>query len=116
MTSNPYNNLLFVINCLSNLNSIEEKINPNEIILYPNPARDIVFIDVPFISQTEIIFRIYNTYGDLILEQVVESISEDETRFTLNTSNYSKGVYLIRFFGRKNGEIDELNSRILIIN
>lgn len=57
--------------------------------LYPNPASDFINLssDNYYINGIEI----YNLYGELILKEIINNIE-----FSLNVSNFAKGLYFIR--------------------
>lgn len=77
------------------LNRAEPNEN-TEIILYPNPTKDEVYIT----SKGEMInsYSLYNTNGQLLLK----SEKLKTKREKLNLSNFSKGVYMIKIITDKN--------------
>lgn len=59
--------------------------------LYPNPVEDILYIKVEN-NQETLPLKIYAPSGSLILQ---DTINEQETLKTINTSNLSPGIYFI---------------------
>ncbi|MFK7810791.1 MAG: PA14 domain-containing protein [Saprospiraceae bacterium] len=61
--------------------------------LFPNPARDEVFVHLTdFIGETGTI-SIYNSFGKLITERAVVEISGEALRFS--TRSYTSGLYVV---------------------
>lgn len=81
---------------LDNFNSFFPPIyeNPTDISMSPNPASDIVFIDLPASSTTRIKAMIYTTNGQLKTEWLLSN----ENQNSLSLSNFTKGTYFVHFF------------------
>ena len=69
---------------------IKNSIYNNEIIIYPNPAYDYIYIENPAVAQNELIM-IYNPEGKLILQQLMV-----DERTAINTEALDKGNYILR--------------------
>lgn len=69
----------------------------NSISIYPNPAKDILYLSDFHKSKTNSIIRIFSMRGSLLYE---ESSSDVET---LNVSNLSEGIYMLQL--ENNGKI-----------
>lgn len=65
----------------------DEQISPKDIKIYPNPVKDMLFIETDAIINE---IRLYNVLGEQVLT------TKTQTR-SLNTASLSKGVYLLQF-------------------
>lgn len=82
------------------INAIENK---NDVIISPNPASDNISINqIPFNSK----IKIYDVSGKMIYN----SVSKDNVIETINTSDFSNGIYTIRI--ENNSEI--INKKFII--
>lgn len=63
-----------------------DALSDGEIIIYPNPANDIVEIDMPLIDEVEI----FNLYGVRI-----EQIDAEREAVLLDVSHYCNGIYFV---------------------
>jgi hypothetical protein len=66
-------------------------INEPEIVIYPNPAQDIVNIDLK--SQESYNLQVFNLEGKLIL---TKTALKGKTTINISESNLSKGVYIFK--------------------
>ncbi len=70
--------------------------NSNEFQLYPNPAEDMIFLDLnekhPYSS-----YRVFDIYGRTLEDQEIKSTN----RIQIGLNNYKKGIY---FIGLKYGD------------
>jgi hypothetical protein len=62
----------------------------NQLLLYPNPAKDLVIIDNLPHGETHI--RVFDLSGKEMFSKYINA----ETT-TINTTNFANGVYLLRF-------------------
>ncbi len=70
---------------------IVESFNASAISIYPNPAKDVVFVNLNTLSLDNTTIELYDAIGKLVVSQkVVDAIS------TLSLSDLSKGIYSIR--------------------
>ncbi len=74
---------------------IDDKDLLKNILIYPNPAKDIVTIETGIIPSTKINLKIYNTLGDEILDGINSSTTENNM-ITMNLSSLKKGIYYIK--------------------
>lgn len=93
-------NYLNANNTISNLYNTEEK-NP-EIIIYPNPARDYIYISGDQGFKVVLI----NSSG-----QIIEKYNFNEDLLRINTAKLLKGVYVIQIYNMK-----EIITRKIVIN
>ncbi|MBR1774247.1 MAG: choice-of-anchor J domain-containing protein [Bacteroidales bacterium] len=91
---------------LSVKSGIDDITNNNEIIIYPNPAKDFVVIKNIECSTEYITINIYNTQGKLILSE----IKPKATTYTINTTSLPEGVYYVNILSD-----NQIISRKLII-
>lgn len=68
----------------------------NEFQLYPNPAEDMIFLDLNE-KHSYSSYRIFDIYGRNLEDHEIRSTN----RIQINLDNYSKGIY---FIGLKSGE------------
>jgi len=68
--------------------------NKPDIIIYPQPTRDLITINVLGAKQ-ELIIELYNIQGQLLLRRKMLSAREQ-----LDLTGYSKGLYLLKITGR----------------
>ncbi|MBI4647103.1 MAG: PCMD domain-containing protein [Bacteroidia bacterium] len=71
--------------------SVEEQYTENSIFIYPNPAKDYLYIMTPFKQKVNI--KIYNPIGCLVADYNKMTISGKSSK--LNISNLTAGIYLI---------------------
>lgn len=64
----------------------------SELHVYPNPAQEVLHIDLPENKGAESKLRIWNSRGRLMEEK-----RKEENRHQLNVSEYSKGVYFLEW-------------------
>jgi hypothetical protein len=78
-------------NSLAGFTGVKEHSYKNNIIVYPNP-----FSDMLYVNNLDNIykFEIYSVTGGLVYTQEVHSNSE-----SINISDISSGIYIIRFYG-----------------
>lgn len=70
-----------------------EKIEPSNILIYPNPARDYMVVENESVSNSaQLIF--YNLEGKIVHQTLWE---QGATRQKINTSQWSQGIYFMHF-------------------
>jgi hypothetical protein len=70
---------------------IAEAFNASAIAIYPNPAKDAIYVNLNTLSLDNTTIELYDAIGKLVVSQkVVDTIS------TLLISDLSKGIYSIR--------------------
>jgi hypothetical protein len=70
----------------------DSKENPFTVNIYPNPTTNIVNIEISGIDEGFANIEIFNTMGNLIRKETIES----NGIFSLNVSNLTQGIYYIR--------------------
>lgn len=65
--------------------------NLDSISVYPNPTEDILNVSIPSQLGSNVSYEIFNYLG-----QVVKSSESSSSVFSINTSNFSNGVYFIK--------------------
>lgn len=71
----------------------------DSVLVYPNPAKDIMNVQTQNVYFSDILFELYNLYGQLVQTQKVEKGSTI-THFELNT--LEEGIYILKW---QNGDI-----------
>jgi hypothetical protein len=69
----------------------DDYMNSSEFNIYPNPAKDEFVISVKDYSKVDFA-EIYDVTG-----KKMDQIYIDKNATTVNSSNYSKGIYLVKF-------------------
>lgn len=83
--------------------SVENKvIAENEIMIYPNPAKEIVNVSVP---HDVIELAIYDTLGKMIYKEKVMQES-----FQIDVSTYPSGIYFMTF----SGQWEKFNKKLIV--
>lgn len=85
-----HNSNLFQINLDAPV-SAQKIINPTDFLVYPLPAKDILYVELPK-SETISEYRIYNLEGKLYQSDFVKS----DARLALNISELKPGIYLLK--------------------
>lgn len=76
-----------------NLIDAVAEINPlDNISVYPNPAKDLLYIDLKDVSFNDLQIRMTSIVGQVL---PIENLSSNPSSIELNVQNYSKGLYLI---------------------
>jgi photosystem II stability/assembly factor-like uncharacterized protein len=81
----------------SDLYPLANSINKNsisnfDINVYPNPAKDIIYIKIFNEGQQRLQLSVYNSIGTKIYSKTILNNKE----ISINTSNFAKGIYYIR--------------------
>ena len=100
--SGPYNVCLRVehyvpgvIPCVSEI--CQNVSIPPVLLAYPNPATDVVNVNLALDSTTQVIAYLYNAQNILVNQTIVAGVSGNNT-ITFNTSNLAPGYYFIRIY------------------
>jgi hypothetical protein len=64
-----------------------------QVDLYPNPADEFVYLNYLVVTQDVPELRVFDIYGKLMIQQV---LTETESIFKLNTSDWIGGNYVLR--------------------
>lgn len=90
----PYGNSILYIDNISFDNlitGVPDHISDNTtLMLFPNPATDIITINVNGSSKTDLNVNIYNITGSLVKAETLEQNQQQ-----INISNLSNGIYLV---------------------
>jgi len=71
-------------------------IKEGELVVYPNPAQNILFVTMRTNPHSLIQMEILNSVGEQIYKNNYKSNHEDEMALQLDMSGYSNGIYFIR--------------------
>ena len=91
-SNNPLNNSFMYIDNLQFNGSVigidERNLSANDVILYPNPSKDIVTINItqPILSPIQI--NIYDNAGRLVFDKIIK-----ENKTVIDVSALAKGTY-----------------------
>jgi len=101
---------LHIKDSLFNPNIFVENINKEtNLLIYPNPANNIVNIKFSLLKNEKTKITIYNNIGQYIYTE--EKGKLNNGIYVVNTSNYKKGIYYIKFVSK-----DDAITKKLIIN
>lgn len=88
-----------LIGCDNNI--AEKKSEHNNILIYPNPANDIITIEnVSLDNNQDEMISIYNLQGQLIIQQLLQ-----EQKTEINISGFTNGMYFVRVNTDKGVEV-----------
>ncbi len=76
---------------------IGEDEKPDEIIIYPNPARDFIVIDLNNQNISQVSASIYSYDGKILLMKDLSGIMENKIR--LDISSFPPGIYFVKIKG-----------------
>lgn len=65
--------------------------NPNQLKVYPNPTKNLLFLNIELQKTNLVNVNIFNMYGQIIKSKPMNSVDE-----SIDVSDLSNGVYLIR--------------------
>ncbi len=68
-----------------------QEINEQEILVYPNPAKEQIHIEVTRDIETDIVIELYDLAGKMIMQETFV----DKTKITLNLENLNTGIYTL---------------------
>ncbi len=74
----------------------------SSISVYPNPANDIININVKLVADAKFAFEVYNMIGQNVHSVAATEFSKGSSTLQLNTSSYENGVYFVAI--RENGK------------
>ena len=94
---NPSKSYGFSVRCLCDLltSSKDELSNKNNIVLYPNPTKGLVYISSDKSIEVEVRIEVYNNIG-LLLQSKNISLWNNTTQIDL--SGFTPGIYLIKIY------------------
>jgi ligand-binding sensor domain-containing protein len=68
----------------------------NNYIIYPNPFNENINIDLLLNENAHALISIFNSQGAKVYEAYQDYINNVTNRISVNTSNYSEGLYIVR--------------------
>lgn len=68
----------------------EEQIGLQKTLIYPNPTKGLLRIDLPALTQQEAIISLYDSNGRLIIQQHAVELNNE-----LNLYTYPSGIYIM---------------------
>ncbi|MDL2242699.1 T9SS type A sorting domain-containing protein, partial [Bacteroidales bacterium OttesenSCG-928-K03] len=77
---------------------IDNFVDNNSMIIYPNPAKEFVNISVDTKFNENLTLNIYNISGQLV-KTMSQNASDNNTTFRVNTSSLQPGTYIAKVFG-----------------
>ena len=83
---------------------ISQQLNPTDVLVYPNPANDVINIDLKSVSLENTTIEMYDAIGKLVMNQKLSSVNS-----VVSIADLSKGIYTIRIIA--NGQ--QLVKRII---
>jgi len=76
---------------------ITEELNEKEILIYPNPTKGDLKIEIPELGDTSARLFIFNNQGKLLIDKrITNTLSE------INISQYSSGLYILKILIEQN--------------
>jgi hypothetical protein len=75
-----------------------EELGANGIAVYPNPARDVINIDISGVDATNNLVELYNTVGQLVASQNGNTASGNIIQF--GTADLEAGLYCVKVFSQ----------------
>jgi len=73
--------------------------------MYPNPASDVININVNATASGVVEMTIYSFDGKIVSESKGLKVENGNNSFTENVSNLNKGIYLVRFTNSASNEV-----------
>ncbi len=88
--STTYKPQIMKLNCTANTGLVVEEDNTRKFVVYPNPAKEIININVETEVLDVLTLKISNILGEVVLTETTTSNS-----LTLETNNIKSGLYFI---------------------
>lgn len=70
---------------------IEEKLGEDEILVYPNPTKGELKIDIPNLNERKARILLFNSQGKLLIEK-----TENANLIEISLKSYSAGFYILK--------------------
>ena len=77
---------------LTNTTSIEERELESNLLLYPNPAKDLLYIETSYIPSSQ--WKVFNSVGALIIEGTTSNT--DFESWNIDLEGWNSGIYFIQ--------------------
>ena len=78
----------------------DKSIQNSDFKVYPNPGSNILYIEIPFLQNEEVVITIYDVNGKLVHSKSVSG-NEGIEKFELNISSLTFGMYFITASNQK---------------
>lgn len=82
-----------------NVDEFQYVANQKGLVVYPNPTKDILHIELPKTSDRNFIVEVFNLKGERLLKENVPTVSTQQT-ININVASLKRGIYFCRV---KNG-------------
>jgi hypothetical protein len=80
----------------------EEAVPPARVLIYPNPARDIVNVYFEELPLEEMQFTLYDLSGKMVISDVIESWQQ---QFTVSLGDLEQGMYIVEIRSRDRRQV-----------
>ena len=96
-TASENSNSVFIVDNLSYKNEILSSLSQEkeQILVFPNPAKDFLNIELNLPKRTPVKITLHNVIGAIIYE--TQEINLQQHDFEINLNNYRKGIYFVNF-------------------
>jgi hypothetical protein len=81
------------------------------VIIYPNPAKDLITVDLGTTPEKPVLFRLYDISGKCIIEQQIPALQKETI---LNLEELKHGLYIIEI--RKKSSFEVIHHGKIILN
>ncbi|MBO4645746.1 MAG: C10 family peptidase [Bacteroidales bacterium] len=85
---------------------IDENNTLNQVSVYPNPACNVLNVDVISDTESQLNFRICDMTGRTLSLESVENL-DGELHHSINVSNLSKGMYMLSIEGKQGKQVQK---------
>ena len=100
-TTNTNSNYPLQVTGLCNTLDIEENLKQNSVLVYPNPSKGIIYLELIDVKETEL--TLYNAVGQKIL---TKKINEKNSKLDLNL--FDNGVYFLNFKNNNGASVKKI--------
>ena len=101
-------NGLFVPNTagrsLLNTTPTTNKKETPSVVVYPNPVKDILTVEVQAVQSPAAMLKIHNNKGQLVYQQRLEEVNQ---AYLIDVSKYTKGIYIISIVAKDKTSVVE---------
>lgn len=73
--------------------TIEEDVIVKHTATYPNPAREVLTVQLPVRTDTDLLVELYSPYSQVVRTTHIE---KDSYKITIDTQSLTRGVYLVK--------------------
>ncbi len=87
---------------------LKENSKKTNVKIYPNPASNLVFIDISQVEEQTIAIDVYAINGQHVLTQKELQVNKGTNVFMLETSQWNSGTYVIRVQGEKGFSLNQM--------